>query len=406
MNDNESSNESLNEDSPPSSHQTNEHSSRRKRFNLNFKLKVINTHKNGEGINSCAKIYELDRRLVSRWIQSETKILKKKLRREKYAVVSDIDRSHFPILETHLYNWICEKRLQGACLSVTTVKLKAIEFYNTVCAQTNEAKIEFKCSNGWFTNFCHRKNLVIRRITTTGRDLPKNALDIIKNFFGDCQKITNRPNYIAERILNMDETTIYLDQPSNYTFSQKGAKRVKSVTTVAERARVSALFTATASGEKLPIYIIVPRKNDLANYTPPRNVIVEYKIGATFDETIIQDYIKKVLVPYRLINSLDEIVLFLDSAPCHLTNNVKKKFSENQIVSTYIPPRMTNLLQPADVSWFGNLKREYNDKWNKWFIEEERSFSLCGITDQFRLHTSLAHKYVNFQMLIINKNYL
>jgi hypothetical protein len=32
---------------------------------------------------------------------------------------------------------------------------------------------QFKASNGWLTNFCKRRNLVIRRITTKGREAPK-----------------------------------------------------------------------------------------------------------------------------------------------------------------------------------------------------------------------------------------
>ena len=37
--------------------------------------------------------------------------------------------------------------------------------------------------------------------------------------------------YTNDQIINMDETSIYLDFPSNYTNERKGAKRVKSVTT-------------------------------------------------------------------------------------------------------------------------------------------------------------------------------
>ncbi|CAF1150281.1 unnamed protein product, partial [Brachionus calyciflorus] len=148
------------------------------------------------------------------------------------------------------------------------------------------------------------------------------------------------------------------------------------------------------------------------------------KIGATFDEDIVQNYILKVLVPDRLKKDLQNTKLFLDSARCHMTVKVKSTLSENYIDPVFIPPRLTNLLQPADVSWFASFKKEYNAKWNKWFIEEERtytkygnpkspgysrciqwlseiwhefssdqiikSFSSCGIMDQFNLHSALS----------------
>ena len=50
-------------------------------------------------------------------------------------------------------------------------------------------------------------------------------------------------------ILNMDESAIYLDAPSNYSYAEKGSKRVKASTT--ERVRLSTAFTASASGKSL-----------------------------------------------------------------------------------------------------------------------------------------------------------
>ncbi|CAF0834120.1 unnamed protein product [Brachionus calyciflorus] len=32
---------------------------------------------------------------------------------------------------------------------------------------------------------------------------------------------------------------------------------------------------------------------------------------------------------------------------------------------------MTNLLQPADVCWFASIKKEYHNKWNKWFLQDD-----------------------------------
>lgn len=87
-------------------------------------------------------------------------------------------------------------------------------------------------------------------------------------------------------------------------------KRVKAITTGAERTRISACFTATAAGEKLPIYILIPRKTDIPNYIPPNNVIIDYKIGATFDEAVVEKYILKVLAPDKLMKGLDSTRLF------------------------------------------------------------------------------------------------
>ncbi|RNA06934.1 pogo transposable element with KRAB domain [Brachionus plicatilis] len=200
--------------------------------------------------NDCAKKYLIDRRIISRWIKAEAKILKTKLKRKNMPV----DWSYYPSLENHLYTWVKEKRLKGCCLSGTTIKLEAAEIHNTLYANTNESGIEFKASNGWFVNFCRRKNLVLRRVTTNSRDLPKNAFCLIKSLFRECQVIVNSVNYKPGIIFNMDETCIYLDLPLNYTYEEKGAT-----------------FNKT---------------------------------GATFNECVLINYIKTILVPYMLENTV------------------------------------------------------------------------------------------------------
>ncbi|CAF0967920.1 unnamed protein product [Brachionus calyciflorus] len=155
---------------------------------LEFKYKVLSYYNEGKSINQCAKYFNIDRRIISRWKKVESQIFQTKIKRKRCAVKSIIDRSHFPILETQLYSWINEKRHQGICLSIILIKLQAINMFNTIYKNTPESSLEFKASNGWFGNFCYRKNLVLRRITTSGRDLPKNSVEIIKQFFSEnCQ---------------------------------------------------------------------------------------------------------------------------------------------------------------------------------------------------------------------------
>jgi hypothetical protein len=52
---------------------------------------------------------------------------------------------------------------------------KAIELYPQLYTNVSETVNEFKASNGWLPNFGKRRNLVLRRITTKGREAPKNA---------------------------------------------------------------------------------------------------------------------------------------------------------------------------------------------------------------------------------------
>jgi hypothetical protein len=58
-------------------------------------------------------------------------------------------------------------------------------------------------------------------------------------------------------------------------------------TTGNDRTKFSAAFSANANGKKLPVSIIILRITDSPNFTPPDNVLLVYKSGATFDTHII-----------------------------------------------------------------------------------------------------------------------
>ncbi len=61
-----------------------------------------------------------------------------------------------------------------------------------------------------------------RRITTTGRDNPGNSVEIILNFLTEMKTFFIEPPDInLDSIVNMDETCIYLDFPSNNTYEKK-----------------------------------------------------------------------------------------------------------------------------------------------------------------------------------------
>ena len=185
-------------------------------------------------------------------------------------------------------------------------------------------------------NFLRRKGIVLRKITSTGRDLPANSPVVIKGFFKNCDKIIE-DGYTNDQIINMDETSIYLDFPSNYTYERKGAKRVKSVTTGGGRVRVSAAFTATASGIKLPILVLIPRKTPLPNFQPPPNVCIIYKQSATFDQHVICQYLDTIIKPYMISKDFDKLAILLDSAKCHSTAPVTNKLKELNVLKVQIP---------------------------------------------------------------------
>ena len=115
--------------------------------------------------------------------------------------------------------------------------------------------------------------------------MPENSVEIIRDHFAICmQQLRNVPR---EQIFACDETNFRLDAPSNYSYDEKGVKRVGADTSGHEMQKISVMACATASGIKLPLFIVLPRKTPLKDFTPPENVILAYKPSGTFDSPLL-----------------------------------------------------------------------------------------------------------------------
>ena len=81
-------------------------------------------------------------------------------------------------------------------------------------------KVDFKASYGWFVNFMRRFNLVHRRISNSGRNLPKDCIPKIIEYLDLVHdKIKG---YEPRNIFAFDETSCYMDAIGNYSIETKG----------------------------------------------------------------------------------------------------------------------------------------------------------------------------------------
>jgi transposase-like protein len=195
---------------PETNKNKNNNTKSRKHYTNEFKHKVVQQVASGKNIYDVANENGVDRRRIGEWSKAKDKLEKQSHKRSTYKIETEKDLALFPVMEAELYKWIMEKRAINSVISGTLIKLEAAEF---------------KASGGWLKNFLRRKNLVLRRITTTGRDLPVNTISIVKEFIDKFHQIeTKDPNSF---FINGDETAIYLDAPGQYTYSPKGNNKIK-----------------------------------------------------------------------------------------------------------------------------------------------------------------------------------
>ena len=124
----------------------------------------------------------------------------------------------------------------------------------------------------------------------------------------------------------------------------------------------------------------MPRKKPLKEFTPPDNVLIIYSGGnKNFDQdTIKESFVQRVIGPHVLRHNQKNALLFIDSAPCHKPSGVKTKLNQFNIDLEMIPPRMTGLVQPADVSWFRSVKAVYKKNWTNWYSYNDHAFTKSG----------------------------
>lgn len=181
---------------------------KRASYSLAFKQKIVNQLEE-VSLNSLHKKHEIDRKCLREWSKKSNDIKDTKYKAQRVRLKRK-SSPRYPELESELLQWILDCRANGAIVDGNSIRIVARQ----IAAKMN--KFEFSCSNGWFSGFLRRSGLVLRRITTNGRELPKTAKTDIQNFISGCSHhIVNRA---VERraIVNMDETCIYLDSFSEH----------------------------------------------------------------------------------------------------------------------------------------------------------------------------------------------
>jgi hypothetical protein len=74
----------------------------------------------------------------------------------------------------------------------------------------------FAESLGWLCNFLRRHEYSLRRINSTGKDLPKDISANIHKFHNNCQ--VKRAKYTRSQIYNWDESFVQLDSPASCSY--------------------------------------------------------------------------------------------------------------------------------------------------------------------------------------------
>ena len=263
--------------------------SSRRSFTAAFKLKVIAVAEETSN-RAAAKQFLVTRQNIQMWRKNKEK-LQTAPRQQRAARGKP---AKFAPLEKTLANWVVEKRCGGYIVTRAKIRVEALRLKQNIAFNALPGVDKFSASNGWLQRFMNRHALCIRVRTKVAQKLPielEAKVMSFQRFVIDQRKLHNSD---LAHIGNMDETPMCFDMVPNRTVNPVGEKTVLVKTTGHEKSNFTCVLAVTASGVKLPPFVIFKRKTlpKYVKFTP--GVVVRANVKGWMDEAGVCDWLKNV----------------------------------------------------------------------------------------------------------------
>jgi len=158
---------------------------------------------------------------------------------------------------------------------------------------------------------------------------------------------------------------IFFDMVGAMTVDYRGAKTVHIRTTGNDKNRFTCVLAVLGDGTKLPPMVIFKGKR-LQKGDYPQDVIVRMNEDGWMTENLMTDWLDTVWGQRR---SKKRSLFIVDSFKGHLTQSVKSKCQEQNLVLAVIPGGLTSVVQLLDVSINKQFKDRMREKWRMWMAE-------------------------------------
>ncbi|CAI7783312.1 unnamed protein product [Closterium sp. NIES-54] len=317
-------------------------------------------------------------------------------------------KSKFPFMERAVYRQFLKHRGRGLAVSVSMLQKWSAKYMKHRMPGVN-----WRASFRWATRFRARWHLARRVKTKMGQKLAADCKAKVESFWEFVRQMRSLHDYPLDLILNADQTPLFLEMPAERTLEKKGARTVHVRSAGYEKERVTVMLAVTASGLKLPPYVVFKRKT-IPKVPIPAGVVVRAQDKGWMDESLVQDWITQVMVPFlkplrESTGRRREALVVLDSYRGHLTEAVGQTMRMFRLSRAVIPGGCTPLVQPLDVSINRAFKCGVRHRYSSWFEEEgintstkaaipeelvKKAFVTCGIStpiDGSEDHLILAH---------------
>lgn len=173
--------------------------------------------------------------------------------------------------------------------------------------------------------------------------------------------------YQPERIYNMDETGVQMNNKTGKVIATKGAKSVSSITSAEKGETLSVIACCNAIGNFLPPVVIIKGVNQKPEFSeglPTGSRVFMNKKSAYVNSELFYKWLVEHFIPQK---PQGKVLLILDGHTSHSSAfNMLETAERNDVILFCLPSHTTQALQPLDRSFFKPFKTFFTTETNNY----------------------------------------
>ena len=229
--------------------------------------------------------------------------------------------------------------------------------------------------------FTKRQKLSNRRRTHVAQNT-RHDQELIADFAHVVNDYTRMMRLESGCVVNIDETNVDFDMPSNTTLAPRGSRTV-SVRSSGSSQRATVLLGVTQNGEKFPPFVVFKGKQGtrihrevtgnvvLRGY--PEDLVMSVQDKAWMDELRMLEWIERIWVPWITEKGHKHSLLIMDAHKVHLMKSVEDALAAVGTQIEIVVPGYTPKLQVLDVGINRPFKIFLGQCFRQFMIEADNS---------------------------------
>lgn len=350
----------------------------RKNIPIEKKLKAIETAEK-IGNRKTAKEYGVNENTIRKWRQNKVEFSHAKNKSTKITLHKG--RALEPTIDwDYISLFIEHKKTLGLTVTSKDIFNEIRRKYPQLNKLNNHA-ISLRLNR-----FYKRKNYFFKEGKLIDKSLLSNKLDLIKNFL---KEITEKRKNFAKNptpldlIINMDEVSITFNFFQKID-NKKGDNIISIKNFEQKKLRLTILVSITASGKKLPLFLIFKGRNKGLNFKELNNhpainqgkAFIQCNENASCTKESMIEYHNKIFYPYlkkKLLSLNDKSLIIFDATPSHKIKEIIELFNSQNKQLAIIPQDLTSILQPVDICIKSLINNELQNKYTEYMSDDNNS---------------------------------